>query len=161
MSPKETLACVALQHGQGESLWVLGDHYRFKVSSQETGGSVAVVELTAFPQNGPPPHIHHREDESFYVLDGTFSVLLGNQSLEARTGAFIHIPRGLLHTYNNSGNTPGRVLVILSPGGFENLWREIGEPAQQDSIPLPPPEGVIEKLLALAPKYHLEIPPPQ
>jgi len=98
-------------------------------------GAIAVVEIIAFPQNGPPPHIHHREDESFYVLEGAFSVLVGERPFEAGAGAFVHIPKGTLHTYKNTGTAPGRLLVILAPGGFENLWREIGERTQQDSVP--------------------------
>lgn len=132
------------QRGQGDAFWVLGDHYMFKVSSEETSGSLAVVEIVAFPQNGPPPHIHHREDESFYILDGTFSVLVGDQSFEAGAGVFVHIPKGTLHTYKNIGAKPARLLVILTPGDLENFWREIGEPAEQDSIPPAPPEGIIE-----------------
>jgi mannose-6-phosphate isomerase-like protein (cupin superfamily) len=161
MSAKEAASLTARQPGQGESFWVLGDHYTFKAASEETLGSLAVVEILAFPQNGPPPHIHGREDESFYVLDGTFSVLDGGQWFEAGAGAFVRIPKGTLHTYKNVGVRPGRVLVILTPGGFENFWREIGEPAHQDSNPPAPPEGILEKVIALAPKYHLEIPPPQ
>jgi mannose-6-phosphate isomerase-like protein (cupin superfamily) len=161
MSVREAVSVIARRRGQGDSFWVLGDHYTFKVASEETMGSLAVVELTAFPQNGPPSHIHHREDESFYVLDGTFSVLVGDRSLEANTGAFVHVPKGTLHTYKNIGVKPGRVLVVLTPGGFEKFWREIGEPAQQDSVPPTPPEGIVEKLIALAPKYHLEIPLPR
>ena len=126
-----------LQNRQDESLWVLGDHYRFKLHSGQTAGTITIVELTAFPGNGPPPHIHHREDESFYVLEGTFSVLLSDETLQASTGAFVHIPKGTLHTYKNVGTSPARVLVILTPGGFENLWREIGQPAEQDSVPPP------------------------
>jgi mannose-6-phosphate isomerase-like protein (cupin superfamily) len=152
---------ITRQSGQGEAFWVLGDHYTFKVSSEETMGSLAIVEVTAFPQNGPPPHIHHREDESFYILDGTFSFKLGNRTFEAGPRDFIQIPQGTLHTYKNIGEKPGRFVVVLTPGGFENFFREIGEPAQQDAIPPKVPEGIIEKLLALAPKYHLEVPPPQ
>lgn len=160
MSLKETTGFVTRRHGEGDSFWVLGDHYTFKVSSEETWGSFALVEITAFPQNGPPPHIHHHEDEAFYFLEGTFSVLLGDQLYEARAGDFVHIPKGTLHTYKNVGAGPGRFLVLLAPGGFENLWREIGHPAQQASVPPAPTEGIIEKVIALAPKYHLEIPPP-
>jgi len=57
-----------LQPGIGKSLWVLGDLYTFKVVGEETGGAIAVLEVQVQPQNGPPPHIHHREDETFYVL---------------------------------------------------------------------------------------------
>jgi len=148
------------QPRQGDSLWVLGDYYTFKLSSAESIGALAIVELTAFPQNGPPPHVHGREEESFYIMDGTFSVLAGDQTVEAGPGALVHIPRGTLHTYKNIGIRPGRVLVTLTPGGFENFWREIGEPGGIDSGPPVPSEGIIQRVMALAPKYHLEIPAP-
>ena len=160
MLDHKVLRCLARQGGEGEAFWLLGDHYTFKISSEETMGSLAVIEHTSFPQNGPPPHIHHREDESFYILEGMVSVLLGDQSLEAHMGDFIHIQKGTLHTYKNIGAKPSRMLVILTPGGFENFWRELGEPARQNSTPPRPPEGIIERLIALAPKYHLEIPAP-
>jgi hypothetical protein len=64
--------CETSQRGQGDSFWVMGDHYRYKVSSEEILGSLAIIEIIGFPQNGPPPHIHHHEDESFCVLDGAF-----------------------------------------------------------------------------------------
>jgi quercetin dioxygenase-like cupin family protein len=141
-----------------DAFWVLGDHYSFKVSSQETAGAFAVVEVTCFPKNGPPAHIHHQEDEALYILEGTFSVLLAGRSFEVSAGDFVHIPKDTLHTYKNIGSGPGRFLVIFTPGGFENLWREIGERARQDTVPMAPVDGTIEKLIALAPHYHLEIP---
>jgi mannose-6-phosphate isomerase-like protein (cupin superfamily) len=147
---------VALTKGEGRSIWLLGDLYTFKV----TGEALSVTELTAFPQNGPPPHIHQREDESFWVLDGEFSVLLGERTLTAGQGAFVHIPKGTLHTYKNTGSTPGRMILLLTPGGFERLWEELGEPATQLTTPPPVDAGVIEKLIALAPRYHLQILPP-
>lgn len=158
MSLKEAVDYIVRDRSQGDSLWVLGDHYRIKVSSRETMGTLAVVEIIAFPQNGPPPHIHHREDESFYVLDGEFSVFVGDQPFAATAGAFVHILKGTLHTYKNTGTEPGRLLVTLTPGGLENFWREIGVAARQDSVPPRPPEGILEKLMAIAPKYRLEIP---
>jgi mannose-6-phosphate isomerase-like protein (cupin superfamily) len=160
MSVKEAFSYVACHHGQGESFWVMGDHYRFKISAEETRGSLTVVEIIAFPENGPPPHIHHREDESFYILDGTFSVRIGDQRFGVSTGDFVHVPKGTLHTYENIGTAPGRLLLTLTPAGFENLWREIGESAQQDSDPPPLHGGIVEKLMLLAPRYWLEIPPP-
>jgi len=147
---------VALRKGEGRSIWLLGDLYTFKL----TGEALSVTELTAFPQNGPP-HIHQREDESFWVLDGEFSVLLGEGTLTAGQGAFVHIPKGMLHTYKNTGSTPGRMIVLLTPGGFERLWEELGEePATQLTTRPPVDAGMIEKLIALAPTYHLQIPPP-
>jgi mannose-6-phosphate isomerase-like protein (cupin superfamily) len=146
------------RQGEGEAFWVLGDRYELKLSAEESMGSTAIVELTSFPKNGPPPHIHRREDEAFYVLDGAFSVLLGGRSFEVSAGDFVYIPRGALHTYKNVGSSLGRFLVILTPGGLENLLREIGEPARQEPVSRAAADRTIEKLIALAPKYHLEIP---
>ena len=147
---------VTLTKDEGPSVWLLGDLYTFK----HMGEALSVTELTAFPQNGPPPHVHLRENESFWVLDGEFSVLLGERTLKAGPETFVHIPKGTLHTYKNVGNTPGRTIVLLTPGGFERLWQELGVPATQLTTPPPADPGVIEKLIALAPKYHLQIPPP-
>jgi mannose-6-phosphate isomerase-like protein (cupin superfamily) len=82
---------VALRKGEGRSIWLLGDLYTFKL----TGEALSVTELTAFPQNGPPPHIHQREDESFWVLDGEFSVLLGERTLTGPgKGRLYTFPKG-------------------------------------------------------------------
>ena len=86
------------------------------------------------------------------------SVLLFDQTVEAGAGSFVRIPKGTLHAYSNSGDGPARVLVVLTPAGFQNFWREIGEPAQQSSAPAAPPPDIIPKIVALAPKYGLEIP---
>jgi hypothetical protein len=137
---------LAFASGQGRVLWLLGDLYTFKT----TGHGLSVVELKAFPQNGPPPHIHGREDESFWVLDGQFSVLLGTERLTVGPDAFVHVPRA----------TPGRMIVMLTPGGFEKFWEELGVPAVQTTTPPPPDPGILDRILKLAPKYHLEIPPP-
>jgi mannose-6-phosphate isomerase-like protein (cupin superfamily) len=115
MSTREVMNLLARQRDQGESFWILGDLYTFKLSSEESIGSLAVIEHTALSGNGPPPHIHHREDESFYILDGTFSMLVGDQTFDATAGAFVHIPKGTLHTLRKIGAKPGKVLVILTP----------------------------------------------
>ncbi|MBV8553146.1 MAG: quercetin 2,3-dioxygenase [Acidobacteriaceae bacterium] len=156
--PLENPRPLTLQAGQGETLWVLGDHYTIKVGAEQTGGAFAIIELVAFPQSSPPLHIHHREDESFFVMEGTLTCLLGHDVFDAGPGAFVHIPKGTLHTFKNSGTRPARALVTLSPGGFEDFWRKIGEPASQSTTPAPPPEGIVQRILALAPQYHLEVP---
>jgi Mannose-6-phosphate isomerase len=147
----------ALQPGEGKSLWVLGDLYTFKVVGDDTDGKQAIVEVISQPENGPPPHIHHREDEAFYVLEGEFSFLCGDSSFTATAGSFIHIPKGMLHTFNNTGKIPGRLLFIITPAGFEKFFEEIGEPATDKLSPPPPNPATVEKLMTLAPKYHLEI----
>jgi mannose-6-phosphate isomerase-like protein (cupin superfamily) len=146
------------QRERGALISVLGEIMEFKVIGAETGGSLCVVELTSFPQNGPPPHIHHREDESFYVIDGQFSFLVDNRTIEADPGSFYRVPKGTLHTYQNIGTKPGRALVILTPAGFEKFWVEMADPVANLAGPSGPPDPeTIARLISLAPKYSLEI----
>ncbi len=157
MNREKNVSGITLQPGMGKSLWVLGDLYTFKVVGEETGGAFAVLEVQVELQNGPPPHIHHREDETFYVLEGEFSFLHGDIKFTATAGSFVYIPRGTLHTFKNIGTSQGRFLVIITPAGFEKFFEEIGEPAIDKSSPPPFNPATVEKLLTLAPKYHLEV----
>jgi quercetin dioxygenase-like cupin family protein len=150
---------IALEPGEGESYWVLGDLYTFKVVGEDTGGSFSMVEVEVQPQNGPPPHIHHREDETFYVLDGDFSFLHGERTFMATAGSFVHIPMGTIHTFKNVGKGVGRFLVVITPPGFEKFLEEVGESFVDKSNPPPVSQEAVQKLLALAPKYHLEVIP--
>ena len=149
-----------VSRGEGRMLWVLGDLYEFKAASEETHGAFATWETTVTPGlPGPPPHIHHREVESFYVLEGEVELSVAGRVIEAATGTFVNIPIGTLHTFRNPGTEPARLLVSVVPGGFEKFFDEIGEPATDPgSPPAGPPD--VEKVVAAAPKYGLEIPPP-
>ena len=106
------------------------------------------------------------EGRSIWLLGDLHTFKLTGEALSvteltAGQGAFVHIPKGMLHTYKNTGSTPGRMIVLLTPGGFERLWEELGEePATQLTTRPPVDAGMIEKLIALAPTYHLQIPPP-
>jgi quercetin dioxygenase-like cupin family protein len=149
-----------ISSGEGDGLWVLGDLYEFKAMSEDTDGAFATWETTVTPGlPGPPPHIHHREDETFYVLEGEVELSTGDRAIKAVTGAFVNIPKGTLHTFRNAGEKPARLLVSVVPGGFEKFFEEIGEPATDRTSP---PEGPpdVEKIMAAAPQYGLEIPPP-
>src|SRR5438552_907045 len=97
--------------GEGRSFWMLGDLYTIKVEDADTGGKYAAVEATVAPQNGPPPHIHHREDESFYVLEGELSFLVGDRTILARAGSYVYVPQGMLHTFKNVGMKAAKLLV--------------------------------------------------
>ena len=136
---------------------VLGEIMDFKITGAETGGSLCAVEITSFPKGGPPPHIHGREDEYFYILDGHFSFLLGDQIVEADPGSFQYVPKAILHTYQNIGTKPGKMLVIVRPVGFEGFWLEIGKRMELGTVPSPPDAETIGRALALAPKYGLEV----
>ena len=142
---------------QHESFWVLGEHLEFKATGKQTNGAFALVELTAFPRNGPPPHIHQREDESFYVLEGEFSVLFGQEWRQVTAGSFVLVPKSTVHTYQNNTEARARALVLLTPAGFEGFWREIGQPAVDDIRPPAPSPEVLSRLPQIAARYGLEL----
>jgi mannose-6-phosphate isomerase-like protein (cupin superfamily) len=146
--------------GEGKTLWVLGDLYEFKATGEDTGGMFALWETTIPPGNpGPPPHIHHNEDEVFYLLEGELELMVEGRASVVGAGTFVYIPKGTLHTYRNAGTRPARFLGMVAPSGFEGFFEEVGEPARHGSSPPAEPPDV-EKIMATAPKYGLEIPPP-
>jgi quercetin dioxygenase-like cupin family protein len=114
--------------------------YKPKVVGQDTNGAFALSELTAYPEFGPPPHIHHREDESFYILEGQFEFLDNGRTFTASAGAFVYLPKGRLHMHRAAGGAPARALVLVTPAGIEKFIEEAGEPATDVSSPPPPPE---------------------
>ena len=113
----------------------MGDFYAIKTTSAQTGGAYSITEIESFPGNGPPPHIHHKEDECFYIVEGAFTVILGERVFDVADGDFVRIPKGTPHTYKNVGAVPGKMLVILSPGGLERIWAELGHPGSLNQQP--------------------------
>ena len=98
---------------------------------------------------GPPPHIHHREDESFFVLEGEFEFVVGGQARRAKPGDFLTGPKGVPHFFRNVGQTPGRLLIICRPAGFENFAREFAElPVDQ------PPD--IPRMIEIGKRHGIE-----
>ncbi len=134
MGTKEEEVEMGVTHvppGEGRSLWVLGELVTYKTTSERTGGAYSLFEVTTQPGGGVLPHVQHREDESFYVLEGEYEFLDDGGTTKASAGSLIYIPRGNLHAYKNIGATPGRMLVSQTPGGLhERFFEEIGEPAK-------------------------------
>src|SRR5918994_5841423 len=97
----------------GDSVWLVGDRITVKLTSEDTGGAYSVAEEISPPQGGPPPHTHREEDEGLYVLEGEVEFLLGEDTIPAGAGSYVHAPRGVLHTFKNVGTSPSRVLVVL------------------------------------------------
>ena len=132
-----------LQAGDGRSVWSLGGRFTTKADSAATEGRFALVESLAYRSTEPPLHVHHREDEAWYVLDGAMTFYVAEQVLEATPGTFVYAPRGIPHTFTVDVE-PTRVLVFGSPAGFEHMAEELGVPALSDEpptvLPLPSPE---------------------
>lgn len=143
--------------GEGRRLWIVGDTMTFKATSAQTGGSMAAVEVLAAPGGGPPPHIHRDEDEMWYVLDGEFEILAGEETLRLGAGGFAFVPRGTLHRFENVSDTPSRVLIVFTPGGFEGFFFEAGLPAVAGAKAPPVGTEEIERTRRAAPRYGLEL----
>jgi len=137
----------------GKKLNVLGIPMVIRIQGRDTGGVVSAVESHDITGGGPPPHIHHREDETFQILEGEYEWTVGDETFVAQKGTTIFAPRGIPHTYRYLGKTPGRLMCVITPSGFEGFFEEIGlmSPQQQQNIP-----GVIE----IGRKYGLEFLPP-
>jgi mannose-6-phosphate isomerase-like protein (cupin superfamily) len=153
----DNTASSVLETGQGETFWLFGDFYAIKTTAGQTGGAYSITEIESFPGNGPPPHIHHKEDECFYVVEGAFSVIVADRIYDVADGDFVRIPRGTPHTYKNVGAIPGKMLVILTPGGFERMWAELGRPGSLNQPPKDDDPSTLNRLLSLAAGYGLEI----
>ena len=95
----EELAPIALGPGEGESLWFLGSHTSVKASAETTAGRVAVIEHLSPRGSGSPLHVHSREDEWFYVIEGELTFWVGGQVIDAPAGSFVYGPRGIPHTF--------------------------------------------------------------
>jgi mannose-6-phosphate isomerase-like protein (cupin superfamily) len=142
--------------GEGESVWSLGGRFTIKAPAGITEQRFALVEAVAFQATEPPLHIHHREDEAWYILDGKMTFYIGDEVLEAAPGCFAFAPRGIPHTFTVDVE-PTRVLVFASPAGFEHFAVELGQPARDDIPPanlaMPPPE----MLGPVAERYGIEV----
>jgi quercetin dioxygenase-like cupin family protein len=114
----------------------LGARFTFLADAADTGGGYSLMEVTAWPGGEPPPHIHTREDEAFYVLDGTWTFRCGGTITEAGPGTFMFMPRGLMHGFT-AHDESCRALVIMTPAGLEEAFRELSD-EMPPGMALPP-----------------------
>ena len=114
--------------GPGEGYTIPGtDAITLKATSEETGGSIGILEATGSPGYGPPRHIHRSHDELFYVLEGEFLFLVGERQVSAPPGTFVFIPRGTVHAAKGVGTEPCKVLAAYIPGGLEHSFEEFAQ----------------------------------
>jgi quercetin dioxygenase-like cupin family protein len=147
---------------QGRTVAVVGDVYRFLATGDDTNGKYALWEAIVPPGGGPPPHVHSREEEGFYVLEGEITLQVGDRRLVAAAGTFANMPVGTPHSFKNEGTQPAKMLISVAPAGLEQMFFEFGVPLPEGSTTaLPPRKEEIEKLLAVAPRYGIEIMLPQ
>ncbi|HEV3262111.1 MAG TPA: cupin domain-containing protein [Gemmataceae bacterium] len=150
------------QPGEGRTIAVVGDVYRFLATGEDTNGKYALWEAIVPPGGGPPPHVHSREEEGFYILEGEITILVGDKRLVAGPGMFANMPVGSLHSFKNETDRPARMLISVAPAGLEKMFFEVGQPVPAGATTGPPPtKEEIEKLLAVALRYGIDIKLPQ
>ena len=143
-----------------------GDAYDFlstlsivKASGDATNNSLAVVEMRLPAGFAPPRHIHHNEDEAFYLISGQIEAQIGEQRLTAEQGAFLWLPRDVQHGFTVTSDGPCTILTITTPSGFERFVADVGSPTNQITMP-EPREPDVPRLVEIASRYGIEFPPP-
>lgn len=138
---------------EGTILNELGHTAIEKVLSADTGGAYYVFTVVSPAGMGIPPHIHSREDEVIYIVDGEFEIFLGGKVSRAKAGDILHFARGTAHGFANVGNTPGKTVWFVTPGAnFEDFFNELAQ------VPPGPPD--FPMIAALFGRYGMEVLPP-
>lgn len=145
-----------LAPGEGDAIWFLANRMTMKATAESTGGAYGLLESFIVPGFSPPLHVHHREDEAFYVLEGELTMRCGDRTFRATAGSFVFLPRDVPHTFVVEGDKPARMLTLLSPGGGEGVFVEAGRPAERDGLPPAAPPD-IPTLRRVSEKFGSEI----
>jgi quercetin dioxygenase-like cupin family protein len=148
--------------GDGRTIAVVGDVYRFLATGDQTQGRYAMWEALVLPGGGPPKHTHSREEEGFYVLEGDIMLTVGDKRLALSAGMFANMPVGVEHAFKNESSNTARMLISIAPAGLEKMFFEVGVPMPAGATTAPAPtQEEIAKLLQIAPRYGIAMKPPQ
>jgi len=154
---KELIAFGRGRQSLEQSVWYSGHLMMFLATGEDTQGQFALIDAVARKGNVPPPHIHHREDETFYVLEGEMTVSVGDRTIKARPGAMVFLPRDVVHSFTIDSDQ-ARILILATPAGIEGYFQECSVPAP--AMTLPPaaetPYGEIQKMVPVARKFGIE-----
>lgn len=145
---------------EGEAIWFAGALMVLKAAGEQTDGRFALLDQRVPGDYAVPLHVHHDEDEAWYVLDGEATFYCGDERFTAGAGAWVFLPREVPHAFR-VGPAGARLLTFSAPARFAEFVRAAGEPAPARSIPPPAPLDVA-RLTAVAAQYGIEIlgPPP-
>lgn len=148
---------MATRAGQGEARWWFGGLAVITATAADTDGRLTIIEVTEPPGMEAPLHVHHREDEGFWILEGEVTLHVGDETIEAGPGDFAWGPRDVPHRFT-VGPNGCRMLFLCTPAGFEGLVRDMSVPA--DARTLPPPsdeEPDMEMVATVAQRYGCEL----
>jgi quercetin dioxygenase-like cupin family protein len=143
---------------EGQAFWFLNTLTINKVASGDSQGGLSIVDHRVPAGFTPPPHIHQASDEAFLVLDGHFDGFCGDQAWHAGPGSLVFLPHGIPHGFHVSPAGPGRTIVIVSPGGFDQFVAAAGQPTRDLRLPEPAPPDPA-RLTQLAAAHGIQILP--
>jgi quercetin dioxygenase-like cupin family protein len=157
MTNDTTVQAAAVAADQGDARWWFAALAVIKATAADTRGAMTIIEVTEPPGAEAPLHVHHREDEAFWILEGSVTLYVGDAVIEASAGDYAFGPRDVPHRYT-VGSDGCRMLFICTPGGFENLVREMSEPAPARTLPPPSDEAPdFERIAAIASAHGSEL----
>src|SRR4051812_48112312 len=128
------LSIYALQRDGGQALWFFNAKTFVKATAAQTGGAYGLIEQICPAGVESPYHIHHNEDETFYIVDGEATFISGDKVIKATSGSFVFLPRNIPHGFKV--DAPSRLLLMTTPGGFEQFTIEMGDPVQENVEPV-------------------------
>jgi mannose-6-phosphate isomerase-like protein (cupin superfamily) len=156
MNLREAMNAIFSAPGEGPALWFRDARVTLRATGASTGGAYALWETVAPPGDSPPLHVHHREEESFFVLEGMLTFRCGERTFSATPGSFVLLPRAVPHTFLVHGPGNARVIGLMTPGGGEQFFVAGGRPAAGDGLPPKSPPD-LELLRRAFAKYGQEI----
>lgn len=133
---REPLKPLVVRDDEGEARWWFDGLAIIRATAADTGGLMTIIEMNEPPGHEAPLHVHHREDEAFYILEGSATIHVGDDSFEVGPGDYAFGPRDIPHRYS-VGPDGCRMLFICTPGGFESLVRGMSVPAERRTLPPP------------------------
>lgn len=148
-----------LDRDEGQGIWFLGTRMTVKAGGEATAGAFTIIDQECPPGFATPAHVHHLEDELFYVLGGALQVTCGDRTWEAGAGALVFLPKGRPHQFVVGEGQPARLLQIAAPAQFERFVAEVGVPATRPGLPDPELPD-LERLVAAAARHGIDILPP-
>jgi quercetin dioxygenase-like cupin family protein len=148
---------VAVSNNQGDARWWFGTLAVIKTTAAETGGQLTIIDVTNPPGFEAPLHVHHRDDEGFWILEGSVTLKVGETTIEASAGDYLFAPRDIPHRYS-VGDAGCRMLFIMVPGGMEDIVRATSEPAASLTLPPPPDkEPDIDAIKAISKEHGYDL----
>ena len=159
MTNQATTSALVRRAGEGPAVWAVGSLFQQLASKDETGGPLGLTLVTQPHGSATPMHVHTREAEALYLLDGNLTYQAADETYQLSPESFIYLPSGVAHAFRVTSPT-ARFLVINAPGGLIDIYNEVGRPAATQQLPELDEQqmrGDVERWLAAAPRYGIEV----